>query len=64
MGVAGAAPAVGDLLYVSATAGKAVVAAPTSGRLIKVGKCVGLVGSGANSGLYPVLFQPQYLADL
>lgn len=64
MGITGAAPAVGDLLYVSATAGKAVVAAPTSGRLIKVGKCVGSVGSGANSGLYPVLFQPQYLADL
>ena len=64
VGVTGAAPAVGDLLYVSATAGKGVVAAPTSGRLIKVGKCVGAVGSGANSGLYPVLFQPQYLADL
>ncbi len=64
VGIAGAAPAIGDLLYVSATAGRAVVAAPTSGRLIKVGKCVGLVGSGANSGLYPVLFQPQYLADL
>ena len=64
VGITGAAPAVGDLLYVSATAGKAVVAAPTSGRLIKVGKCVGAVGSGANSGLYPVLFQPQYLADL
>lgn len=64
VGITGAAPAVGDLLYVSGTAGKAVVAAPTSGRLIKVGKCVGAVGSGANSGLYPVLFQPQYLADL
>ena len=64
MGIAGAAPAVGDLLYVSSTAGKAAVAAPTSGRVLKVGKCVGGVGSGANSGLYPVLFQPQYIADI
>ena len=60
----GTAPAVGDLLYVSSTAGKAAIAAPVSGRVLKVGKCVGAAGSGANSGLYPVLFQPQYIADI
>lgn len=60
VGVDGAAPAVNDLLYVSSTAGKAQVAAPTSGRIIKVGKCVGAV----SGGLYPVIFQPQYIADI
>lgn len=60
VGVTGAAPAVGELLYVSGTAGKAQVAAPTSGRIIKVGKCVGAI----SGGLYPVIFQPQYIADI
>jgi len=58
--VDGSAPAIGDLLYVSAVAGSAAVAVPTSGRIIKIGKCVGAV----SGGLYPVIYLPQYIADI
>jgi len=58
--VDGSAPAIGDLLYVSAVAGSATTAVPTSGRIIKIGKCVGAV-SGV---LYPVIYLPQYIADI
>ncbi len=58
--VDGTAPSVGDLLYVSGTAGSATKAVPTSGRIIKVGKCVGAV----SGGLYPVIYLPQYIADI
>jgi outer membrane murein-binding lipoprotein Lpp len=52
--------AVGDLLYVSATAGEATATVPTSGRIIKVGKVIGAaVGSH-----YPIIYQPQYIADV
>ena len=60
VGVTGTAPSIGDVLYVSATAGKAAKTAPASGRIIKVGKCVGAV----SGGLYPVIFQPQIIADI
>lgn len=52
--------AIGDVLYVSATAGQATKTVPTSGRLIKVGKVVG----AASGSHYPVIFAPQYIADL
>jgi hypothetical protein len=52
--------AIGDVLYVSATAGQASKTVPTSGRIIKVGKVVG----AASGSHYPVIFAPQYIADL
>lgn len=52
--------AIGDVLYVSATAGQATKTVPTSGRLIKVGKVVG----AASGSHYPVIWAPQYIADL
>lgn len=52
--------AIGDVLYVSATAGQASATVPTSGRIIKVGKVVG----AASGSHYPVIFAPQYIADL
>jgi hypothetical protein len=58
--VDGSPPSIGDLLYVSAVAGSASNAVPTSGRIIKIGKCVGEV-SGV---LYPVIYLPQYIADI
>ena len=56
----GSAPAVGDLLYVSAVAGSATKSVPTSGRIIKIGKCVGAI----SGSLYPVIYLPQYIADI
>lgn len=56
------APTAGDIAWLSATAGKAVAGtAPTSGRLFRIGKV--LSGSDVG-GLYPVLFKPQYIADI
>jgi hypothetical protein len=52
--------AIGDVLYVSATEGQATKTVPTAGRLIKVGKVVG----AASGSHYPVIFAPQYIADL
>ena len=52
--------AIGDVLYVSATAGEATSVVPTSGRIIKVGKVVG-AASGSN---YPIIYLPQYIADI
>lgn len=52
--------AIGDVLYVSATAGQATKTVPTAGRLIKVGKVIG----AASGSHYPVIFAPQYIADL
>lgn len=52
--------AIGDVLWVSATAGQATKTVPTAGRLIKVGKVVG----AASGSHYPVIWAPQYIADL
>ena len=54
------APSIGDDVYVSGSAGKVQSGAPSSGRVIYVGECVG----GVSGGLYPVVFQPQYIYDL
>jgi hypothetical protein len=56
------APTAGDIAWLSSTPGQAVAGtAPTSGRLFRIGKV--LAGS-AVGGLYPVLFKPQYIADI
>jgi hypothetical protein len=52
--------AIGDVLYVSATAGEATTTVPSSGRIIKVGKVVG----AASGSHYPVIYLPQYIADV
>ena len=52
--------AIGDVLYVSATAGEATTTVPTSGRIIKVGKVVG----AASGSHYPIIYMPQYIADI
>jgi hypothetical protein len=58
--VDGTGPSIGDLLYVSAVAGSATKVVPTAGRIIKIGKCVGAI----SGGLYPVIYLPQYIADI
>lgn len=57
---AGDVPAKGDTVYVSSMAGSIGKTAPTSGRIIKFGKCVGDV----SGSLYPCLLQPQLIADI
>jgi hypothetical protein len=56
---AGTAPSVGDIAYLSDTAGEATATLPTSGRIFQIGRVIG----GVSSSLYPVLFHPQYIAD-
>lgn len=53
-------PSSGDLVYVSSVAGSVGKSVPSAGRVIKVGRCVG----AAVGGLYPVIYLPQYIADL
>jgi hypothetical protein len=59
------APSAGDIAWLSATAGQATGYAPntgpSAGRLFRIGKV--LSGSDVG-GLYPVLFKPQYIADI
>jgi hypothetical protein len=59
------APTAGDIAWLSATAGQATGyapgSAPTSGRLFRIGK---VLSGSAVGGLYPVLFKPQYIADI
>jgi multidrug efflux pump subunit AcrA (membrane-fusion protein) len=53
-------PSPGDLVYVSSVAGSVGKTVPSSGRIIKVGRCV----DSAVGGLYPVIYLPQYIADV
>jgi hypothetical protein len=57
------APAAGDIAYLSETAGEATVTPPTaSGSVIfRIGKVLSATPDG--SGNYPVLFNPQYIAN-
>jgi hypothetical protein len=59
------APTAGDIAWLSGTAGKATGyapgSAPTSGRLFRIGK---VLSGSAVGDLYPVLFKPQYIADI
>jgi hypothetical protein len=59
------APSAGDIAWLSSTPGQATGYAPntgpSAGRLFRIGKV--LAGS-AVGGLYPVLFKPQYIADI
>jgi hypothetical protein len=57
-----AAPSIGDIAYLSTTAGQAVKTTPPSSAgtvVFKIGKVVGGVDGDGN---YPVLFNPQYIA--
>jgi hypothetical protein len=56
------APSAGAIAYLSATAGQATTTAPTAGRVFRVGKV--LSGSVDGNGNYPVIFKPQYIADV
>jgi hypothetical protein len=56
------APSAGAIAYLSATPGQATTTAPTAGRVFRVGKV--LSGSVDGNGNYPVIFKPQYIADV
>lgn len=56
------APSAGDIAYLSATAGQATTTAPTSGRVIRIGKVVS--GTADANSNYSVIFKPQYIADV
>jgi len=55
------APTAGDIAFLSATPGQATTTVPTAGRLFRIGK---VLAGAAVGGLYPVLFKPQYIADI
>lgn len=56
------APSAGAIAYLSATAGQATTTAPTSGRVFRVGKVIS--GTADGNSNYPVIFNPQYIADV
>lgn len=57
---AGSAPGIGDMLYLSATAGQGTATLPTSGRVTQLGRVV----VGGAGGVCTVIWKPQYIADL
>jgi len=54
------APSAGDTAWLSATAGQATATLPASGRIYRLGRVTG-VSAG---GLYEVVWNPQYIADV
>lgn len=55
-----AAPSTGDIAWLSSTAGQATSTLPTSGRIYRLGRVTGVT----SGGLYEIVWNPQYIADL
>jgi hypothetical protein len=58
--VSGETPSGGEVVYLSATAGKATKNVPTTGRVFRLGKALG----STSGGLYNILWKPEYITDL